>query len=376
MTRVALAALALLASAPLAAQERSLVAAGRVVRISATDTMPADAATVVLHRIGRDRQAPIDSTRTDISGRFGFRFAADTTALYLLTSRHDGIQYFSAPVHTNPDRPDTALVLAVHDTSSRQPVWLAGRSIVVSAPGADGTRNVVEVLALRNDGPLTRVPSDTIAPAWAWRIPREVAGFAADEGELSAGAVALHGDTVVVRAAIPPGLREVTVEYFLPAGRDEARFAFDDTAESVNLLVEESGASLTLPEGLVPDSATVIEERRFRRWSGTVASGEAIVASLPVAGRWGGSVVGLMIAALAMALVAGALRAFRHTAGTRPPAPDTAGTDALIEAIARLDAAHAASGPHDAETEQRHAERRAALKEELARALARATRPV
>ena len=338
--------------------------------------MPAAGARVVLHRIGRDRQAPIDSTGTDAAGRFRFRFPADTTALYLLTSRHDGIQYFSAPVHTNPDRPDTALVLAVHDTSSHQPVSLAARSIVVSAPGADGTRSVVEVLALRNEGPLTRVPPDSVAPVWEWRIPREVVGFSADDGELSADAIALRGDRVGIRAALPPGLREVTIEYYLPAGRADVQFAFDVAAETVNLLVEESDASLAVPEGLVPDSATVIEERRFRRWSGPLKAGESIDASLPVRGRWGGGVVALLIGVLALALVAGAVRAFRQSSPTGPAGADGAGTAALIEAIAHLDAAHAASGPHGAEAEQRHAERRAALKEQLARALARGTGPV
>jgi hypothetical protein len=338
--------------------------------------VPAAGAPVVLHRIGRDRQAPIDSAATDAAGRFRFQFPADTTALYLLTSRHDGIQYFSAPVHTNPDRPDTALVLAVHDTSSRQPVSLAARSIVVSAPGGDGTRNVVEVLALRNEGPLTRVPPDSVAPVWGWRIPRGVLGFSADEGELSTGAVALRGDSVGIRAALPPGVREVTVEYFLPAGASGVQFAFDAAAETVNLLVEEPDASLSVPEGLVADSATVIEERRFRRWSGSLRAGETIDASLPVRGRWGGGVVALLIGVVALALVAGAVRAFRQSAPRPSVGSDAAGAASLIEAIARLDAAHAASGPHSAEADQRHAERRAELKEELARALARGTGPV
>lgn len=362
-------ALALTAS-PLAAQAGTVVAAGRVVRITASDTVPAGAAGVVLHRIGRDRQGPLDSVTADAAGRFRFRFPADTAALYILTSRHHGVQYFSEPVHTNPARPDTALVLAVHDTSSRQPVSLAARNIVVSAPEADGTRSVVELLALRNEGPLTRVPAESAEAAWMWRIPRGVAGFAADAGELSAGAIDLHGDSVLVLAALPPGLREITVEYLLPGRQAAARFPFDEGAEAVNLLVEERAAAVTLPAGLRPDSATVIEERKFRRWTGAVAAGEMIVATLPVPGRAGRGALTALIVLLALALTAGALRVLRG--GRRRPTGDaTTDPDALLDAIARLDASHAASGPHDAEAERRHAEARSALKAQLERALAR-----
>lgn len=331
---------------------------------------------MVLHRIGRDRQGPLDSMMTDAAGRFRFVVPADTAALHLLTSRHDGVQYFSEPVHANPERPDTALVLAVHDTSSSQPVELAARSIVVSAPAADGTRSVVELLALRNGGPLTRVPADTGSATWGWRIPRDVVGFAADEGELSAGAIELRGDSVLVRAALPPGLREITIEYHLPATRDDVRFMFDAAAGSVNLLVEEPEAKLSLPDGLVPDSATVIEERRFRRWAGTVRAGEAISASVPVPGRWGGGALAALVALVVLALAAGAAVAFRG--GRRAPmaAVGEPGADALIEAIARLDAARLAAGALDAEAERRYAGERAALKARLERALARPGREV
>jgi hypothetical protein len=331
---------------------------------------------VVLHRIGRDRQGPLDSMITDAAGRFRFSVPGDSAALHLLTSRHDGVQYFSEPVHTNPDRPDTALVLAVHDTSSAQPVDLAARSIVVSAPAADGTRNVVELLAVRNAGPLTRVPADTVTAAWAWRIPRDVLGFAADEGELSAGAIELRGDSVLVRAALPPGLREITIEYHLPASRGDVRFTFDEAAASVNLLIEESDASVSLPDGLVPDSATVIEERRFRRWAGAVRAGEAISTSLPVAGRFGSGALAALIGLVVLALAAGAAVAFRGGRHGRITERREAGADELIEAIARLDAARSAAGPLDADAERRYAEERAVLKVRLERALARPSRAV
>ena len=353
-----------------AAQDGFIVAAGRVVRIGAADTTPAAGVEVVLHRIGRDRQAPIDTVRTDAAGRFRFLFPADTTALHLLTSRHHGIQYFSEPVHTNPARPDTALVLAVHDTSSRQPVVLAARHIVLSAPAPDGTRNVVELLALRNDGPLTRVPADTGAAVWSWRIPAGTAAFTADEGELTAGALELRGDSVLVHAPLPPGLREITVEYLLPAGRAQARFPFDAGAETVNLLVEDIEARVTAP-GLMPaESLSAIQERRFRRWSGSVRAGETISAVLPVRGRWANRVLAALIAVVALGLVLGAVRLARGTAEGVRAAPDSADPDGLLDELARLDAARTTSAPLDPDAEREQAERRAELKARLASALA------
>ena len=50
---------------------------------------------VVLHQVGRTLQGPLDSTRTDQRGRFQFSFRPDTSALYLLSVRHAGIEYFS-----------------------------------------------------------------------------------------------------------------------------------------------------------------------------------------------------------------------------------------------------------------------------------------
>src|SRR5690606_16162042 len=135
---------------PLAAQDAPragapIMAGGRAGRSPAGAPRPAAGADVLLPRTGRHRQAPLDSLRPDRLGRFRSPFPADTTALYLLTSRHHGVQYFSDPVHTNPERPDTGIVLAVHDTASSAPLTLEARHIVISAPEVDGSRNAVEL---------------------------------------------------------------------------------------------------------------------------------------------------------------------------------------------------------------------------------------
>src|SRR5690606_38968045 len=227
----------------------------------------------------------------------------DTTALYLLTSRHHGVQYFSDPVHTNPERPDTGIVLAVHDTSSTAPLTLEARHIVVSAPEADGSRTVVELLSLVNDGPLARIPADSASAAWSWRIPAGAIRFAVSEGELAAGAVSRSGDSVLVHAPIPPGARQLTVEYLLEPGMDEAAFHFDAAAGSVNLLLEESDATVTADGLVAADSTTVIQGRSFRRWSGSIAQGDAIVIGLPSPGRGSRLAMGALVALVGIALL-------------------------------------------------------------------------
>src|SRR3954467_9123507 len=76
--------------------------AGRVLLPRDADTVPVPGARVVLHRVGRDAQGPLDSVTADASGRFRFRFRADTGALYLLSARWGDVEYFAPPVHTNP----------------------------------------------------------------------------------------------------------------------------------------------------------------------------------------------------------------------------------------------------------------------------------
>ena len=78
----------------------------------------------------------------DPGGRFAFRFTADTSAAYLLSSRYGGIEYFSQPVATNPSRPDTGIVVIVADTSSLVPVVVRQRTTSAPLSGADGAIKV------------------------------------------------------------------------------------------------------------------------------------------------------------------------------------------------------------------------------------------
>ena len=333
-----LAAGALAAGATTARAQQPARAEGRIVRLGESDSVPVQGSRVVLHRIGRDLQGPVDSTVTDAGGRFRLRFAADTDAVYILTARHQGIQYFSPPVHTNPELPDTALVIAVADTSSAAPVSLESRYLVVSAPKADGTRGVVELLALRNAGIRTRVPPDSTSPAWAARIPAAAIGFSVNDGDLAA-AVQRDHDSLVVMAPIAPGETQLSVQYVLPASASRVTLPFDEAAALVAVYFEE-GAARVVGGGLQrSDSTTTIQGRPFTIWSGPLAAGTALELAFPDTGTRSTVLLAALVALLAAALaIVAALR-------LRGPAPARARAETspaiLLDAVAALDARYA-----------------------------------
>lgn len=344
------------------------VAAGRVVRIGATDSAPATGIRVVLHRIGRSGQGPLDSALTDAAGRFRFSFPADTAALHILTARHAGIQYFSQPVATNPARPDTVLALFVHDTAAAAPVTLDARHVVISAPGPDGTRGVVELVTLRNPGPLTRVPRDSMSAVWSLRVPAGAIGFAVSDGDLSADGVDRLEDSVLVRAPLAPGDRQITFEYLLPASAHRVTIPVDEDVGLLNLLIEEPEATVSARSLVRGDSVTIIQGREFRQWGGPAPKGAMVRIELPgpsQAGRWAlAALVGAIGVALLLA-AAGAFERSRAVPAARSPEP-------ILAAIAQLDARHAGRRSEmTAEAWSRYESERAELKASLAAALAR-----
>ncbi len=344
------------------------MAAGQVVRVGAADSTPAAGVRVIVHRIGRDRQGPLDSALTDAAGRFRFSFPADTGALYILTARHAGIQYFSEPVGTNPAAPDSDLTLFVHDTAAAAPVSLDARHVVISAPGPDGTRGVVELVTLRNSGPLTRVQAAGAPAVWALRIPPAAIGFAVSDGDLSAGAVDRSGDSVLVLAPLAPGDRQIAFEYLLPAAADRVVIPVDDSVAMLDLLIEEPAARVPAASLTRGDSAAVIQGREFAQWTGAAAVGAEVRIELPRAARAGRWTLAALVGGLGVALLLAAAGAFRP----RPAAGAPASPEPILAAIARLDAAHAGRRAEmTPEAWQRYEAERAGLKVALAAALAR-----
>jgi hypothetical protein len=255
------------AAPPLAAQQST--AAGRVVVPRATDTVALPRARVLLHRVGRDAQGPIDSVVADAAGRFRFRFRADTSALYLLSTRYGGIEYFSPPVHTNPALPDTAMRVVAYDTSSTVPVAVEARHIVVPRAGADGSRDVLDLVVLRNDGIAARIAPDSAHPSWAMRLPAGAGAMQVGESELSPDAVVRAGDTVKVLAPIAPGEKQLSIEYATQPSGGRIAFPVGPADEPINLLVEDrdarvSGGTLALAD-TAPSAGSPARCRRAPR---------------------------------------------------------------------------------------------------------------
>jgi len=363
-----------LGASPASAQRAALTRAeGRVVRAAGRDTVPVTGARVVLHRIGREAQGPVDSTVSDAAGRFRFRFAPDTAAIYLLSARHAGIEYFSSPVHTNPELPDTGVVIFVADTSSTAPVGIAARHIVISRPAEDGTRAVLELIVLENTGQLTRVAHDTIAGTWAIELPPGLLGFDVGEGDFSPDQVSRRGDSIIIVAPIPPGQKQLMVTYAIPGDVSTWHVPFDRSTPSVNVMLEERAARVTAGQLTFADSQA-IRGRTYRRYTGKARAGEVLAIALPGGARrtarW---LLVALVTMSAIALLGLGWRLLRRT----PPriAPEVRQEEgpaaAALDAVAELDARYAGRESDVAPEEwARYEEERARLKAALRETLA------
>jgi hypothetical protein len=297
------------------------------------DSTPARGARVVLHRVGRDAQGPLDSAKTDGRGGFRFSFRPDTTSLYLVSARYKDIEYFSPPVHTNPGRPDTAIQIIVSDTSSTVPVVLEARHLVVTKPGEDGTRTVLDLLVLRNRGTATRVAPDTLRPSWSGPLPQGSMGLELMEGDVSPDAVSRRHDSLIVTAPLAPGEKQITVQYLVPSNRVALALPFRDSVTAVNVLAEEKGVRVAGGGMALADSQT-IEGRSFRRWTGNMPPGATLSLMLPGTRHTPQLLLAALVGAVALVLGISGWYGVRARARASPlPSPD-----ALLQALAVLDA--------------------------------------
>jgi hypothetical protein len=324
---------------------------------------------VVLHRVGRETQGPIDSVTGDRAGRFRFHITADTSALYLISSRYAGIEYFSPPLHTNPERPDTGLVVVVADTSHTAPIEVAALQLVVSRPTRDGTRPVLQVIGLHNPGERTRISPDSGSPSWGGRLPAGVINFEPrDQGDFSPEAVTRKGDSVLVFAPISPGDRQVVLGYSLLGGASSLSLPVDQVTPTVNLLVEEAGARVTAPGLLPSDSMVTVGGRSFRHWSGALPAHSVL--RVAFAAGWGRWLLPALVVVMGAILVVATLRLRRPSVVAPPAEPED-----LVERMARLDLRYRGReeevGADEWRTYQQERER---LRAELARHLAKQSR--
>ncbi|MFN2317636.1 MAG: hypothetical protein ABR551_13305 [Gemmatimonadales bacterium] len=363
--------LLLLAGAPsLAAAQVPAEVVGRVVRLAGADTIPVASAGIVLHRIGQDTQGPRDSMPVDAAGRFRFQFMADTSAAYILSVRHHGITYFSSPVARDPAHRTDDILLIVSDTSSSAPVVVAARSLIIGGAEPSGSRSVVEVIELANRGQATRVSADSV-PTFAVALGRGGHGFVIEDTDLSPDAVRVRGDTLLVFAPLAPGERVVIIQYVLPAGTRRLELPAGPAVDTMQVLLEMGQLELLVDLPRAEDES--LDGRPYARWVGPWPEGQPLAVAVTGINLRPDLLLGSLVALLVLAMAAGLVLAHRRrTRGTAVAPPRaTQGPSELLDALATLDARYRGrEGDTMAEEWQQYQAERARLKAALERALA------
>jgi hypothetical protein len=332
---------------------------------------------VVLHRVGRDRAGPLDSTRTSATGGYALRYrtSGDTTALYFVSTSYGGVAYFTSPLRAPDVRGDDAQIAVFDTTSGPVNVHVGGRHLIVGAPDASGRRPIGEVFDLQNDSTVTLVARDSLTPAWTVHVPRAAVAFQANpNGDLPNGAIVRNGTNVGIFAPLSPGIRQIAFTYELPPNAFPLSVPLETPTGVLEVLVQESGAHVqgSRLREVAPVNA---EGRTFRRFLGSDLEASAVVqVDVPrIIGREREKVyIGVavaLIAAMAAALVVTARRSFTRTAApTRPVAESR--SQVLLRSIATLDEDFERRPVKDEQTKGAYEARRAELKAELTEALA------
>ena len=332
-------------------------------RSSGADTVPVAGAGVTLHRISRTAQGAVDSARTGADGRFRFGGAADTSAVYLVSARYAGIEYFGTPL-----RPPGAagIRLLVSDTSSSAPIRLAARRVIIRPPDETGTRIVLDLFSLRNDGPDTRIGRDSVSPSWEVVLPVGILEAEVQEGDVSPTAVQFRGDTLAVLAPIGPGEKNVMVSYRLPIGIGAS--AWSAPADTFDVMVVEGGATVT-GAGLEAAAPMTVMDTEVHRWTASPPPpGSAALVRFGDGTGSGRRTLLWLVGIVALVVCAGSALAWRRgrSAGAIVGTPIPAD---LVGALAALDARYAGRRAEVSREEwERYQSERATLK---AAALAR-----
>jgi hypothetical protein len=260
---------------------------GRVL-LGGRDSVPLRGRWAVLHRVTRSTGGPIDSVRTNAAGLYRMqvprpRAAADSAAVYIVSTTYDSLAYFSMPLNVLGRLAARVEDLVVYATThGSPPIALSRRLVTIARPAPDGTRDVLEVLELENTGLTTRVTDDERVPTWGGAIPSTAVQFQGGQGDISADAMKRVGDSIFVLGPIPPGpAKQLTYGYVLPAGETRIALRIDQPIKDLNLLIEDTTAAVEAPR-LESIGVREIEGRRFAGYrAGALAPGDRVTIALP-----------------------------------------------------------------------------------------------
>lgn len=318
--------------------QHTQVVQGTVVRSVGESTVPVSNVWVVLHRVGRDTAAAVDSVRSDARGRYSIRRAvAEDSAVFFASTAYGGVAYFTPPFR-GIDGPAEAATLTVYDTtSSGAAVRTQGRHLVISSVDVNDQRSIVEAFELENTSGRTRVAS-THAPSWSTQLPPGAADVHVERGDVPPEAIAVREDRVDAFAAIPPGLRGLVFSYSVPAARFPLTVPVPDTTALLEVLIEQEGATAD-GAGLVAQEPVTLQGRTFQRFTArNVPAGATFLVVAPVATHRGaGTTIAIVAGLIGVALLLFVARAALGAGGVRAPAtPGRVAAQASAQAADRL----------------------------------------
>ena len=350
---------------------------GRVTKGAREGMTPVKGQWVLLHRVGRDRQGPLDSTHTGADGTYHFRYrtSGDSTAVYFVSTTYGGVAYFTSPLRGEIVRGDDAALTVFDTTSNPIAIHTAGRHLIVGSPKPDGNRPIGEVFDLENDSTVTAIARDEQHPVWTTHIPANAVKFELNaRGDLTNDAITHNGATIGLLVPISPGIRQVAFTYELPQSAFPLAVPLEQPTGVFELLVQEPTAHI-LGIPMRETAAQALEGRTFRRFlAQDLAASSVLRVDVP---RMVGAerekvyigVATVILAAMAAALVLTARRSFSGMRRATVAPVRERKSETLLRSIAALDAEFERGGG-DATARAAYEDRRNALKAELAAALA------
>jgi hypothetical protein len=265
--RRALAAVVALAVAlPITGNAQQLRRVSGVVQRAERDGVhPLPNALVVLHRVGKTQAGPLDSARSDASGRYAFQYRVTSdSAVYFVSSMYAGVAYFTAPLANADVNGEPAEVTVFDTTSTGVRVATRSRHMIVFAAEDSRLRRLSEVYWLENTSARTRVAGG-LRPSWHSILPVGAAAFRVDGGDVAGDAVKVRDGQVEVMSPIAPGLRQLQISYDIPAKSFPLKILVTDSTSVLEVLVEDPGGAVR-GATLMPQPAVTVQQRTFHRY--------------------------------------------------------------------------------------------------------------
>lgn len=377
MALLAASALAVQTPAQLSAQSPARVIAGEVTRpLGNGRSAPVSGDWVVLHRVGPDAAAPIDSMRLRSDGRYRFQYRAtgDSAAVYFVSTTRGGVAYFTPPTREASLQDETANLQVFDTTSAALPITVRGRHLIVTAPASatGSSRSVIEVYELSNDTTLTRVAGADGTATFEGPLPDGVTAVLGGQGDISPDAIRVENGRVRVFAPLAPGVKQFSFTYEIPASSAHLAVHVETDVPVMEVLVEDPRGS-AIGGDIVEVDPVQVDGRPFKRFLAQDMR-PPLVVEVAMPGAADGvrglrvmlvvtAIGAAMLLGLGMSFLRGGPRAFARRRAVTP--------EALAVEIAALDQAYEALGTPSEQQKGEHYLRRAQLKGRLSAALAK-----